>query len=400
MNAPEGTNRTAFTLVLGIMMSFGPMSVDMYLPSLPTLAADFGASQADVQFSLSSFFIGFAAGQLFWGPVGDRFGRRLPIGAGILLFLVASIGCATAGSVAQLVGWRLAQGLGACAAPTLARAMIRDVFARDQAARMLSVMMLVMGAAPMLAPLLGGQMLRIAGWPAIFWVLAGFGAIAFAALFAIPETLPLERRRVVSALQMATGYWQLLVDRRYMGYGLCGALYLAGMFAYISGTPFVYIEIFGVPPQFYGFLFGLNIVGMMATSWINTRLVVRLGSDRMLRVGCWMAAIFGTLLAVTGHWNIGGLYGVVGPMFLFLAAMGFMQANATAGALAAFPHMAGAAAALSGMMQFAAGALSGVAVGVLADGTPGPMTAIIGLLGVSCLVVVLTMVKGRQPEPA
>ncbi|WP_145734748.1 Bcr/CflA family multidrug efflux MFS transporter [Nitrospirillum pindoramense] len=375
-----------FVAMLAMLMSFGSMSVDMYLPAMPQIAHDLGITQAGVESSLTAFFLAFGLCQLFWGPLGDRFGRRGPILVGILLYLVGSAGCAAAQNITTLSLCRAVQAAGACAAPVLARAMVRDVFERDRAASVFSMMMLVMGIAPMAAPLLGGQVLAYLDWRAIFWVQAGFGLVAMVGLISQPETLNPATRAQSHWLTQLRNYGQLLVSGRFLGYALTSSMIYGGMFAYIAGTPFVYINYFKVPADLYGLLFGLNIVGMIIVNMINSRLVLRLGTDRLLALGSACIALFGIGLAIAGWTGAGGLWGIVAGLFLFMAFTGLIGANATAGALASYPHMAGTASALMGSSQFVTGAVVGTLVGWLADGTPWPMAAIIGALGILGLV--------------
>jgi len=376
----------SFLIVLGILMAFGPMSVDMYLPALTAIGAEFKAAQVEVQSSLSSFFLGFGIGQIFWGAMGDWLGRRRPAMAGIVLFAIACAGCSLSGSVTELTFWRFVQALGGCAGPVLARAMVRDVFEKDRAASVLSLMMLIMGIAPIIAPLIGGQLLLFSDWRMVFGVQAIFGAIAFVGILTLPETLAEENRRPAKLSAMWQGYRGLLVSRQYLGYAFCSAFIFGGMFAYISGTPYVYIQIYDVSPQTYGFLFGINILGMMTVSTINSRIVLKYGTDRVLRIGCTLAAIFGLVLAVVGATGFGGLPGLVLALLLFLSMNGMVGANSMAGAMAAFPKAAGSAAALIGTLQFGTGAIAGWIVGYLANGTPFPMCAVICVLGLGALL--------------
>ena len=385
-----------FIATLGMLMAFGPMGVDIYLPALPTIAGAFGIGQDSVQWSLSAFFLGFGIGQIVWGALGDWLGRRGPIAAGILLYAAGCIGCSLSGGIVALSLWRFAQAFGACAGPVLARAMLRDIYQRDRAASMLSMMMLVMGIAPMIAPLIGGQILLLAGWRAIFWVQAAFGALALAGLLGLPETLPPERRAKTDLLGMMAGYGRLLVDPRSLGYAFCSAFIYAGLFAYISGTPFVYIELFGVKPQNYGYLFAVNIVAMILVNMINSRLVLRYGTDRMLKIGSLAAAVFGLLLLAIALSGFAGLAGIVGGLFLFLGTTGMVGANASAGAMSTHPELAGSASALVGMLQFALGGVAGGAVGFLADGTAVPMAAVIAAVGVIGLAVNLLLVPEQH----
>lgn len=380
------------SIVLSTMMAFGPLSIDMYLPALPEIGRDLAATPAAVQMSLSGFFLGFGIGQLVWGPLGDRLGRRGPIAAGIALFVLGSVGCALTGDATHLAAWRFVQAFGSCAAPVLARAMVRDLYPQDQAARMLSLMMLIMSVAPMAAPLVGGQVLAHFGWRTIFYGMAGFGLLAMVTLFTIPESLPASRRSGQSIAGMAFGYVRLLGNRRYLAYALSGGFFFGGMFAYIAGTPFVYIEHFGVAPQLYGLLFGLNVVGMTIFNVINRRLVQTIGSDRVLRAGALAGAVFALALAATGVTGAFGLAGIVVPLFAYLSMTGLIAANAMAGAMSVNPTVAGAASGLAGTLQFGIGALTAALTGWLADGTPAPMVLVIGGMGIAAALAALAVV--------
>ena len=382
-----------FVATLGMLLAITPMAVDMYLPALPSMGRALGADQDQVQLSLSGFFLAFAAGQLVWGPAGDRFGRRGPTLIGLVLFVVASVGCWAAADALSLAGWRVVEAFGAAAATVLARAMVRDVFDKDRSASVLSLMMLVMGAAPMLAPIVGSQILKVADWRMIFAVLALSGFVSLVPLLRQPETLPADRRRSAAFGSVAGAYLRLLADRRYLGYVAAGAGMLGAMFAYISGTPFVYIEIFGVGPDAFSLLFGLNVAGMMASSFVNSRLVLRVGSDRALRIGLGASVAFAAILLVCGQTGAFGLAGIVVPLFLFLSCMGLVGANSMAGALADHPQIAGAASALSGFAQFAVGAVAGMVVAARADGTPGPMCQTIFVLALVGMIANFLLVK-------
>lgn len=398
VRALSPANNPFFMAALGVLTSFGPMGTDMYLPGMPTIGADLRVPQDQVQWTLSAFFLGFGIGQLIWGALGDRFGRRGPIAVGILLYGVACVGCSLSNDIAHLAGWRFVQGVGACAGPVLVRAMIRDVFDRDRAARTLSLMMLVMGAAPIIAPLIGGQILIWANWRWIFWGQAIFGAVALLALCSLPETLARDRRSSLRPMTLALSYRQLLTNRAYLGFAFGSACIYAGMFAFISGSPFVYIDLFGVNPEHFGFLFGINIVGMMAMSTVNSRIVLRYGAERMLRTGTALAAAAGLVVLAVAASGVGGLWGLVAAILLFMAMMSFINANAMACAMQSFPHMAGTASALAGMLQFCVGGVSGWVVGLLANGTATPMGAVI--CAAALLSLLLNRWLVRRPTPS
>ncbi|GAA4325450.1 Bcr/CflA family multidrug efflux MFS transporter [Pigmentiphaga soli] len=382
-------------LILSALMSFASISTDMYLPALPVLAVDLQADAGRVELTLSAFLIGFSLGQLLWGPISDRCGRRAPIAAGLVLFIIGSAGCALSDTVAQMLGWRVVQAVGACAGPVLARAMVRDLYAREHSARMLSTLILIMGVAPLVGPLLGGQILSWWSWRGIFWTLVGLGALACAGLWALPETLPRARRTTEPLGAALRGYLEVARDPRLIGYALSGGFFYAGIYAFLAGTPFAYIEYYHVPPQLYGLLFGINIVGMMGANFLNTRLVMRVGSERLFRLGTWIAAASGIALALDARFGWGGLTGLVVPLFFYMSMNGFIVANSVAGALAAFPQRAGTASSLVGVMHYGSGVLSAALVGWCADGTPWPLGWIIGLSGVGCLATAL-MPVGRK----
>lgn len=396
---PEGAAATRLLLVLSLLMAFGPMSTDMYLPALPAMANALHASDAQLQWTLSSFLVGFGLGQLIWGPIGDRFGRRIPVIAAVLLYLAATAGCALAASVHQMIFWRCLQALAACAGPVLARAMVRDIYGRDRAAGALSLLMLVMGVAPLAAPSLGGQALLWFGWRAVFWTQMGFGVAALIGAFFLKETLAPAMRASLKPSDVFFGYAEMLASRRFLGAALAGGFFYAGCFAYLAGSPFAYVDFYHVPAELYGLLFAINIAGMMALNVVNRRLVMRIGADRLLRSGVAIAAAGGVAVAFAGATGFGGLAGLVVPIFFYVSMLGLVSANAMALALAAFPHRAGSASALAGAMQFGFGAVSSTILGLVNDGTPWPMTAIIALSGLMALGAALLLRRQGAEAP-
>lgn len=255
-------------LILGTLMAFGPLSIDLYLPSFPLIAASFSVSPARVELSLASFLIGLALGQLLYGPLSDRLGRRPTVLLGLGVYAIASMGCAFAQSLELLIAARLIQALGACAGIVVARAVVRDRFEAQESARIFSTLMLVMGAAPILAPLMGGAVSQFAGWRALFGMLAASSLICWVAVFRLlPETL-----RVGSEIPRSLDIWR---DREFVGHALAGGLAYAGMFAYITGSSFVFIELFGIPSHHFGWVFGTNAAALVASSQCNRRLLRR-----------------------------------------------------------------------------------------------------------------------------
>lgn len=385
-SAPADRHPPRIMAILATLMAFGSISTDLYLPAMPAMARDLGADTGAMEFTISGYLIGFSMGQLLWGAVSDRIGRRLPVAIGIILFVIGSAGCALSDSAAEVIGWRIVQAVGACAGVVLSRAMVRDLFSRDRAAQMLSTLIVIMAIAPLAGPLLGGQVLRFASWHWIFWLLVGIGGVTLAALFTVPETLAPEQRDRDAVRHALSRYGELLVDRRILAYAGIGGFFYVGAFAYIAGSPFAYISYYHVPASAYGLLFGAAILGIMAMNMLNSRLVARFGSDRLLRAGAMMAAVTGLLAALAGWTGWGGLVGLLVPLLGFSALNGLIVANSLAGALAAWPDRAGAASALVGAIQYGSGILGSALVGLLADGTPLPLGLVIGLAGIGSLV--------------
>lgn len=370
-------------LILGTLAAFGPLSIDMYLPALPTIAIDFGVTTAAVQQTLSAFFIGLAVGQLFYGPISDRWGRRAPLLFGCAMYTVVSLGCALAPSVTGLMGLRFLQALGSSAGVVIGRSVVRDLFDERESARMYSFLVLVMGIAPITAPLIGGQVLAAFGWRAIFLVLAAFGLLCLLMVwFGLEESLPRAHRSASSLGHVLRGYGGLLADGRFMGFALAGGLASAAMFAYISGSAFVFIELNGVPPAHFGFYFGANAFGLIAVSQLNRRLLERYTSAHLLRLALSITAGAALLLFAATLAGIGGFPLMLVLLFITIASTGMVGPNATALAMAPYGRKAGSASALLGATQFAAGALAGALVGLLANGTALPMTGVIAVCGV------------------
>lgn len=368
------TRNTELIVLLGLLSAIGPLSIDTYLPSLPAIASELGAASALVEQSVSAYLLGLAAGQVVCGPCSDRFGRRPVLFAGLGLYLLATLACVLAPNVGALVAGRAIQGLGASATPAAGRAVIRDVWSGDRAARAMSFVMMVMAFAPLLAPLVGGQVFTAFGWRAIFWLMFGFGVLLFLlVLLRLPETNGPARRAGVRIAAHFRAYGHVLATRHGWSHLLCGGLSYASMFAYITGSPFVYIELFHVDPRYFGFLFGLNVVGLVLGNWLNGRFVVRFGYRRMLGMGCAVGALGAIALLVCALAGIGGIVAVAVTLFIAIGPVGMVGANAIAGLLDAYPRNAGAASALFGVAQFGFGALAGILTGVFQSGTPTAM---------------------------
>ena len=404
---PERSNSVGTTwrvlAVLGALLGFASISTDFYLPAMPMMAAELDADPGMLEFSITGYLIGFSLGQLFWGPVSDKFGRRLPIAIGLILFIIGSTGCALAGNAEAIISWRLVQALGASACVVISRAIVRDIYEGARAARMLSTLMIIMAIAPLLGPLIGAYVADWAGWRAIFFVLVGLGLASVAALYTIPETLPPLRRYGGRLSGSFASYATLFAQRRILIYAGIGSFFYIGTFAYIAGTPVAYITYHHLPAQYYGLLFGACVLGLMASNALNARLVTHLGVDRLLIAGTWAAAVAGSACAVVAWNDWGGLWGLFLTLFVFVSCTGLIVANSVAGALAQYPTQAGSVSALVGALQYGSGIAGSSLVGFFADGTPRPMGWVIAFAGVSsalCASLLVTIpVNEKQGTP-
>ncbi|RIA20648.1 DHA1 family bicyclomycin/chloramphenicol resistance-like MFS transporter [Ectopseudomonas oleovorans] len=368
-------------LILGALSAFGPLAIDFYLPSFPALARQFATDVEHVQLSLAAYFVGIALGQLFYGPLADRFGRRVPLLVGVTLFAVASLACALAPSLEWLIGARFVQALGGCAGMVITRAVVRDLCDPLASAKVFSQLVLVMGLAPILAPLGGGLLLNTLGWPWIFHSLALFaGLCLLAVLLWLPETRP--QHLQPAPLSGAFGqYRSLLVNASFMGYSLAGGVAMAGMFAYIAGSPFVFIELYGVPAEHYGWLFGSNAAGFVIMAQVNARLVRVGGPALWLRRMVLVYLASGLCLLALAAWQPASLWPLMIPLFICVASLGCVLPNATACAMAGQGQHAGSASGLLGSLQFTVAAGASALVASLHDGSALPMALVIALCG-------------------
>jgi len=376
-------------VLLAALQAFGPLSIDMYLPGLPAIAKDLGGTESGMQMTISAFLIGLFIGMLFYGPLSDKYGRRPLLLGGMGFYVIASLGCILAQSVEQLVLLRLLQALGGAAASVLGRTLVRDLFPIDESARVLSLMHLVTMLATLIAPLFGSFLLLTLGWRSLFAVLMLFASttLLFVA-WKIPETHRGESRNS-SILAVFAAYLSIARHRQAIGYILCMSLTFAGMFAFITASPFVYINYFGVEPAHYAWLFSLNIGGVILFVTLNARYVKRVGTQPLLLAGAGLAAGSGILLLFCGLTSFGGLVPIVVGVFGFVGVTGLLGANCMAGLLAHYPQQAGAAAGLAVSTQFGLGALASSLAGSLHDGTPLPMTLIMGLCGIGALLTLM-----------
>ncbi|WP_343615628.1 multidrug effflux MFS transporter [Novosphingobium sp.] len=372
-------------VVLCALMGFASISTDFYLPAMPTMGKALHADAGAMELTIAGYLIGFSSGQLVWGPLGDRFGRKRPIAIGLLLFIIGSIGCALAGSASAIIVWRIVQACGACAGVVLSRAMVRDVYGAERSGAMLSTLITVMAVAPLVGPLLGGQILLLAGWRAIFWVLVIIGLLTGAGLATIPETLPPAHRSHRDMAGVMAGYAALLRDGRVMTCAMVGGFYYFGVYAYVAGSPFAFITFSHVPPQRYGLIFGAGIVAIMLANMANVRLLPHFGGLRLIRWGALASAASGLVLAFAAWTQWGGLWSLALACFVYVGASGLIVANSMARAMAHRPDQAGAVSALLGAAQYGCGMLGSAAISVMADGTPRPMANAMAVAGCAAM---------------
>lgn len=401
VDAPRATPPMARTaLVLGAFVAVGPLTIDMYLPALPTIANELQTTEAAVQLTLTGTLVGLALGQLVIGPLSDALGRRRPLLAGTALHVVASLLIMVAPDIATLGALRVLQGVGTAAGAVVALAVVRDLFEGRAAATMLSRLFLVMGAAPVLAPTIGGEVLRVTSWRGVFGLLALYGvALIVMGAFALRETLPPERRRSIHLGATLGTYRGLLRDRSYVGLVLVAGLTMAGLFSYVAGSSFVYQGEFGLDQQQFGLLFGAGAIWLITGTQLNPLFLRRFSPAQVLMAGTITGTVSGAGMLVLALLGTGGLLGVALPLWAVLFSTGLALPNAPALALSRHGEAAGAAAALLGAVQFGIGAIVSPLVGLLGNDALAMGTAIFGALLLAVVVLVVVVRPWTLPDP-
>ena len=386
-----GLRRLELVVLLGVLTAFAPLSIDMYLPALPALETYFKASEGAVQLTLAMFIVGFSLGQTIYGPLADRFGRKPPLYIGMIVYTITSGACAFATSVNGLTALRLLQSLGACAGSVISRAMVRDLFPPEETRRVYSALILVMGVSPLVAPLFGAYMLLWYGWKSIFLSVMVVGALATIGMFLrLPETLP--SARPLSLGYIFQTYRDLLKDRFFLGSTLATGFSSAGMFAYIAGAPFIFINLFGVRPDRFSWFFGVNAAAVVIGAQVNGRMLHGHAPEKVMRVAAIVQAISGIMLVAAHFAGIESLTSIALPLFFYLCTIGFVFPNAVALALANHGQVAGMASALLGTIQFSMASLSILALGVINSTNAFPMSVTIcfcGVMGVAMHLVLI-----------
>ncbi|MGZ3851018.1 MAG: multidrug effflux MFS transporter [Flavisolibacter sp.] len=386
----EKPGRSLLILILGLLSAIGPFSIDMYLPGFPTIAANLHTSVDRVAYSLSSFFIGICIGQLVCGPLLDRFGRKKPLLIGLVMYIIASIGCALSKSVEMLIFFRFLQALGGCVGMVTPNAIVRDVFPVEQNAKIFSMLILILGISPILAPTAGSYIVANFGWQWVFVVLSIVTTLILLAVIKwLPESKGADPEFSLKPRPILQGFINVLKQPQFTTHALAGAIASAGLFAYLAGSPFVFMQLYGVSEQQYGWIFALIAAGLIGSSQLNNLVLKKYSSKQILRFVLLSQTIIGSALVTGIATNILGLHTIIGLMFLFLSCQGFTFPNSAALAMAPFTRCAGSASALLGAFQMALGALASAFVGIFFNGTAIPMAAIMATCCVFGLIILL-----------
>jgi DHA1 family bicyclomycin/chloramphenicol resistance-like MFS transporter len=381
-------------LTLGLLTAVGPFSIDMYLPGFPDIADNLGTTVSRISLSLSSFFIGISFGQLLYGPLLDRFGRKKPLYAGLTLYILASMACAFAGSVNALIGWRLFEALGGCVGMVAARAMVRDIFPVNENAKVFSTLMLVVGVSPIIAPTAGGYLTALVGWRSVFWVLTLMGIVILLLVhFKLPESRKADSNISLKPKPILAGFAAVLKEPRFYTYALTGSVAASGLYAYISGSPYVFMQIYHVSEKQYGWIFAIIAFGLITATQINTLMLKRFSSQQIIRVALGFQVLSGVCLLTGSLMGWLGLYSTILLLFMFLSCQGFTFPNSSALCMAPFSRNAGTASALMGGIQMAIGATTSALVSYLNNHTDLPMTGTMAACSSTALIIFLT---GKQ----
>lgn len=382
--------------ILGLLAMLMPLSIDMYLPALPVISAQFGVPAGSAQMTLSTYILGFALGQLLYGPMADSLGRKPFILGGTLVFAGAAVACALAQTIDHLIFMRFLHGLAAAAASVVINALMRDIYPKEEFSRMMSFVMLVTTIAPLVAPMAGGAVLVWFSWHAIFWILALAALLASAMIFFfIDETLPAEHRQKFHIRTTIGNFASLFRHKRVLSYMLASGFSFAGMFSFLSAGPFVYIELNHVSPQHFGYYFALNIVFLFVLTIINSRFVRRVGALNMFRAGLWIQFVMAVWLVVSAFLGV-GFWALVIGVAAFVGCVSMISSNAMAVILDEFPHMAGTASSLAGTFRFGIGAIVGALLSMATFTTAWPMLWAMAFCATSSVLFCLYASRPRK----
>ena len=397
MTKPFPKESLATIIVLASLVAIGPLSTDMYLPALPIMRTALNTSVDEMQLTLSVFLIGFAVAQLFCGPLADRYGRKPVIAWGMVLFLLASVGCSSADSIEELLLYRLIQAVGACTGPVLGRAMIRDIYGPERAASIYSYLASIMALAPAIAPIIGGWVAAYWGWREVFLLLALFVLVSLVFFsLKIEESLAPELRQPIQLAPIFRNFGSLLQDRTYIAYVMCMSFVYSGLFAFLSGSPFVLIEFLQVSESAFGFYFLVIVVGYISGSVFSGRFGEKFSLTRLLFIGAVITAVSSLVCAGLAAMEVYNVWAVVLPIGFYALGVGLVMPQSISGALKHYPHMAGTASSLLGFSQMGIAAVVGVLVGTLHDGTSWIMAFFIALMGCGTLASYLFLLPRSE----
>lgn len=395
----KGRERFFTIFTLGVLSALGAFSIDMYLPGFPAIAKDLHTTVAHITLSITSFFIGVSIGQLIYGPLLDKYGRKKPLYIGLVVYLLASVGCALAPTADALIGIRFLQALGACAGMVGARALVRDLFPVNEIAKVFSLLMLVLALSPIVAPTVGGYMTALLGWHSIFIILA---SIATGTLFLVYFQLPKGQKPDTSLSLLPRpiikGFLEVAKVPQFYTYAFAGAIASSGLYAYIAGSPFVFMELFHVSEKQYGWIFAIIAMGLIGASQVNTFVLRRFSSEQIIRVTLFCQSLTGIALVLGSLFHVLGLYSMIFLIWVFLSTQGFAFPNSSALSLAPFSRNAGTASALMGAIQLGIGAITTALVSVLNNNTAIPMTAVMCACALSSFIVLLAGRKAIKKQ--
>lgn len=394
-------NTAFYILILGALSAVNPFSIDMYLPGFPAIAADMHTSVARIQLSLTSFFIGISFGQLLYGPLLDRFGRKKPVYIGLSIYVIASLGCALTTSAETLIAMRFLQAIGGCAGLVAGRAMVRDLFPVSENARVFSLLMLVIAVSPMIAPTLGGYFASGLGWEAIFIFLAVLALlILLSVIFFLPESRQPDPSFSLKPRPIVRNFISVIRNRQFATYAFVASISGAGMYAYISGSPDVFMNIYHVSEQHYGWIFAFIATGLIGSSQVNSYLLRKHTSEQIIRVALMCQSAVGLLLLAGTLIGVLNVFATIGLMFLFLCCQGFSFPNSSALSIAPFGAQAGSASALMGFFQMSIGALASGLVSLLSNNTAIPTTAVMFLCATAGLFLLVGSTRSVRKSAA
>ncbi len=381
-------------LILGSLTALGPFTIDMYLPGFPAIAEDLGVDVEQVGLTLSSYFVGICVGQLLYGPLLDRFGRKKPLYIGLLLYIATSAGCVFSTSLDSLIFLRFFQAVGSCAATVAAMAMVRDLFPVHENAKVFALLMLVVGASPMVAPTVGGYVTSSIGWHSVFTILAGMGALMLlACILWLPDSFRPDTTLSLMPASIIRNFWSVWTVPQFYTYALTGAVSFSALFTYVSGSPKVFMQVFHLSDKAYGWVFAALSVGFIGSSQVNTLLLKRFRSEQILPVALTVMAVAGIVFVAGAKLEWLGLGGTIAVLTVMLCCLGFVNPNTAALCLAPFAKSAGTASALMGALQMGAGALASVFVSLFKENTAFPMAL---WMAIPAVLSLLILMAGRR----